>query len=202
LYSYINGVVTHKTNDTVVLENNGIGYNINTSLSTLSCLTDNNKQVKLYTYLYVREDIFSLYGFISQDELKMFLLLISVSGVGPKAALSIISTISPSKFSLCVITDDSKALTAAQGVGPKLAQRIILELKDKIKKTTLETDFQNSNLSDATTKGFDKPLKDAIEALLVLGYRKDSAYEAVKSNYQEGIELEALIKNSLKFLAR
>lgn len=201
MYSYIKGFVTERTNDSVIIENAGIGYNISTSLSTIASVTETEKEVKLYTYLYVREDIFALYGFLSKEEIKMFLLLISVSGVGPKAALSIMSTVTPSKFSLCVITDDPKSLTKAQGIGQKLAQRIILELKDKIKKESMENalDMKSSVNSDVPQ---DKAIRDAIEALLVLGYSRDKAYEAITTNYVEGIEIENLIKAALKSLAK
>jgi Holliday junction DNA helicase RuvA len=201
LYSYIKGYITEKTTDSIIIENNGIGYNIYTSFSTISSVKENEKEVKLYTYLYVREDMFSLYGFLTKEEIKMFLLLISVSGVGPKAALSIMSSVTPSKFSLTVITDDVKALTKAQGVGQKLAQRIILELKDKIKKQSLDSNFDILNTSNDEMLN-DKSIRDAVEALLVLGYNRESAYNAIKNNFEEGIELENLIKNSLKSLAR
>ena len=201
MYSYIKGFVSERTPESIILENAGIGYQINTSLPTISSLGENEEVVKIYTYLYVREDIFTLYGFLSKEEIKMFLLLISVSGVGPKAALSIMSHATPSKFSLCVISDDAKSLTKAQGIGQKLAQRIILELKDKIKKESMEyslgmTTSINSDVVE------DKSLRDAIEALLVLGYHRENAYEAVKANYIEGIEVESLIRSSLKSLAK
>lgn len=201
MYSYIKGYITETTNDSVIIENQGIGYSINTSLSTITTVCESDKEVKIYTYLYVREDIFSLYGFLTREEIKMFLLLISVSGVGPKAALAIMSTAIPSKFSLYVITDDAKSLTAAQGVGQKLAQRIILELKDKIKKESMEFSLDIKSAAN-TEVPKDKSIKDAVEALLVLGYSRDNAFEAIKINYTEGIDLESLIKNALKSLAR
>jgi Holliday junction DNA helicase RuvA len=130
LFAFIKGRLDYKHNDYIVVEANGIGYKIFTALSTIEAAGSAGDEIKLHTHLYVREDIMSLYGFLSQEELGMFELLISVSGVGPKVAISVISSVSPSKFGLAVITDDTKTLTRAQGVGNKMAQRIILELKD------------------------------------------------------------------------
>ena len=117
MYAYIKGTLAYKHNDSIVVEANGVGYKINTSLSTIESAGPEGSEVKVFTHLYVREDILSLYGFVSQEELGMFELLITVSGVGPKAAVSMISAISPSKFGLAVITDDAKTLTRAQGIG-------------------------------------------------------------------------------------
>jgi len=143
LFAYIRGRLEYKNNDFLIVESNGVGYRIFTSLSTISGIGEIGQEVKVYTYLYVREDVISLYGFLTQEELNVFELLISVSGVGPKAAVSVLSAISPSRFSLAVITDDVKTLTKAQGIGKKIAQRIILELKDKIKKEQL-TEYAQS----------------------------------------------------------
>jgi Holliday junction DNA helicase RuvA len=137
MFAYIKGKLDYKHNEYIVVEANGVGYKINTALSTIEKIGSLGDEVKVYTHLYLREDIINLYGFGSQEELGMFELLISVSGVGPKAALSVISSVPTSKFGLAVITDDVKTLTRAQGIGNKMAQRIILELKDKIKKEQL-----------------------------------------------------------------
>lgn len=201
MFAYIKGRLDYKHNDYIVVEANGVGYKIHTALSTIEAIGNVDNEVKIYTYLHVREDIMSLYGFHSQEELGMFELLISVSGVGPKAAISLLSSISPSKFGLSVITDDVKALTKAQGIGNKVAQRIILELKDKIKK---------EQLSEAGSLKEDKYLlnkessraSEAISALMVLGYTALEASRAVSAVYSDEMDLEAVIKGALKSMAR
>ncbi len=203
MYSYIKGIVTKKTDDNkIVLENNQIGYEISTSLNTISNLPTEKKQVQIFTHLYVREDIYALYGFLTTDELKMFHLLISVSGIGPKAAIAVMSTMTPSKFTLAVVTGDISTLTKAQGIGKKTAERVILELKDKVKK---ETEKLNLN-SDIEIFNNDTPdnnlAQEALEAMLVLGYSKDEALKSIKQNLKEDIDIETLIKKSLKSLSR
>ena len=133
MYYYISGTVAHVAPTFAVIDAAGVGYMINTSRNTLVSLAQ-GKQAKLYTYLNVREDAMELYGFAAEEELNCFKMLISISGVGPKAALSILSATTPAGFALSVLTGDEKVLTAAQGIGKKLAQRIILELSDKLAK--------------------------------------------------------------------
>lgn len=202
MYSYIKGIVTKKTNDLkIVIENNQIGYQINTSLNTISALPNEEKQVKIHTHLYVREDVYALYGFLTQDELKMFNLLISVSGIGPKVAIAVMSSLTPSKFTLAIVTGDITLLTKAQGIGKKTAERVILELKDKMKKDTENLNL-NSGLEDLNSAHLsDNITQEAIEALIVLGYSKESAIKAIRQNSKENIEIEELIKMSLKTLS-
>lgn len=201
MFAYIKGKLEYKHNDYIVVEANGVGYKIYTSLSTIQNVDAVGSEVKIYTYLYVREDIMSLYGFSTQEELGMFELLLGVSGVGPKAAISVASSMSPSKFGLAVITDDYKSLTKAQGVGNKMAQRIILELKDKIKKmdlvSTPSSDDETGNVGEDNSR-----FSEAISALIVLGYTASEASKAVVSVYKEDMDIEAVIKNALKSLAR
>lgn len=194
MFSYIKGTLEYIGKDYAVVDVNGVGYKIFTSVSTLgeSKVKD---QVKMYTYLHVREDVMMLYGFPNQQELEMFELLISVSGVGPKAAVSIISNIPPSKFALCLVTNDVKSLTAAQGVGSKMAQRIILELKDKIKSEQLIEETQ-----EVIVPG-NNITSEAINALMALGYSYQEAAKAVKSVEQVG-DVEGIIKMALKSLVR
>lgn len=201
MYAYIKGSLALKSNDYVVVEANGVGYKISTSLSTIDRIGAVDEIVKLYTYLHVREDNMSLYGFGTQEELGMFELLISVSGVGPKVALSIISSIAPSKFGLAVITDDTKTLTRAQGVGNKMAQRIILELKDKIKKEQLVA-VNGGKEELKQGDGDNSKVSEAVSALMVLGYTPLEASRAVAAVYSEDMELETVIKGALKGLAR
>lgn len=196
MFSYIKGKVVYKDDELLILENNGIGYNIYTSMQTLSNIEVNNNEVKIYTYMNVKEDGVKLYGFLKKEELNTFKMLISVSGVGPKVARGILSTLSPSKFSLAIITKDEKALIMAPGVGKKAAQRIILELQDKIKQEELNIIDDNTGKSLENIDGDN--IKEAISALLVLGYDYNSASNIVTKIYKEGMEVEELVKMALK----
>ena len=196
MFSYIKGKVVYKDDELLVIENNGIGYNIYTSMQTLSEITGMDKEVKIYTYLNVKEDAMQLYGFLKKEELNTFKMLLSVSGVGPKVARGILSTLSPSKFSLAVITKDEKTLTKAPGVGKKAAQRIILELQDKIKQEELNSD--DGKMVQIVENNDGENIKEAISALLVLGYDYNSASSIVTKIYKEGMEVEELVKMALK----
>lgn len=197
MFSYIKGSVEYKYLNYVVLDVNGIGYRIYSSLPTLESIPEKGEVVKLNTMLYVREDTMVLYGFISQEELGMFELLISVSGIGPKVALNAVSAISPSKFGLAIITEDIKTLTKIPGVGNKTAQRIILELKDKIDKE------QVVGKSDEVVGSLmDSHVAEAINALLVLGYTPLEARNAVKRVTSDTRDVEVVVKEALKTLVR
>jgi len=178
----------------VVIDAGGVGYAINTS-TTSAANTKRGEQTIFYTYLHVREDIFELYGFASKAELNCFKQLISVSGVGPKAALAILGTITPEKLSLCIVTGDEKALCAAPGVGKKLAQRVILELKDKI--TAVQT--EGTELPTEIVGAADN-LEDALSALIALGYQRHAAAVALKGLEKKGLTTEELIREALKKL--
>jgi len=199
LFSYIKGELAAKLADHIVVETGGIGYRLFTSLSTIQALGPVGSTVKVHTHLHVREDIMQLYGFLTQEELGMFELLLSVSGVGPKAAISIISSVSPSKFGLAVITDDAKTLTRAPGIGNKLALRIILELKDKIKKEQLAA--AGGGIAEKAAAGGDNSkVSEAVSALMVLGYTPPEASRAVAKVYSEDMDLESIIRSALKGL--
>lgn len=201
MFAYIKGRLAYKYNDYLIIEANGIGYRVFTALSTVESIGPVGDEVKVYTYLYVREDNISLYGFRTEEELGMFELLIGVSGVGPKAALSVLSSMTPSRFSLAVITDDIKALTKVQGIGNKTAQRIILELKDKINKEQLVLgEGFEPDKEDIGKEG--SRVSEAISALMILGYTSMEARKAVMSVYSEDMDLEEIIKNALKGLAK
>ncbi|AEV67886.1 Holliday junction branch migration protein RuvA [Acetivibrio clariflavus] len=201
MFAYIRGKLEYKHNDYIVVEANGVGYKIYTSLSTIQNIQPVGNEVKIYTYLYVREDVMNLYGFLTQEELGMFELLLGVSGVGPKAAISVISSMSPSKFGLSVITNDYKSLTKAQGIGSKMAQRIVLELKDKINKTELVSSFGEKDQAADEIKDNSR-FSEAVSALIVLGYTASEANKAVASVYREDMDIESVIKNALKTLVR
>ena len=155
------------------------------------------EEVTLFTYLYIREDVLDLYGFMDLSELNCFKMLLGVSGVGPKAALSILSDMSPERFALCVASGDSKSLTKAQGVGPKLAQRVVLELKDKIKGLEAAQGFIQKDIplpEDASNLG------EAISALVVLGYTQSEAAAAL-AKLDSSLPVEKLITGALRHLA-
>lgn len=191
MYYYIKGTLVQKSDNYIVVDTNGIGYMINTSLTTLNDLGSSGAEVTIYTYLHVREDAMELFGFSSQEEKNMFVHLISVSGVGPKAALSILSVASPAKFAVAVVTNDVKTITKASGVGPKLAQRIILELKDKLKTDELGIDNSEEISFDASDNR-----SEAVSALIVLGYSPADAQKAV-SKTDASLDVEEIIKKAL-----
>lgn len=201
MYAYIKGILAAKESESIIVEAGGIGYSIAAPLSTIEALGQTGQEVKVHTYLYVREDAMNLYGFATNEELGMFKLLLTVSGVGPKAALSLLSAISPSKFSLAVISNDPKTLTRAQGIGTKIAQRIILELKDKISKEQVEQSKDNGFLEEINTTGRSR-LSEAVSALMVLGYSAVEANKAIAAVYSDDLDLETIIRNALKGLAR
>ncbi|MDR0287956.1 MAG: Holliday junction branch migration protein RuvA [Clostridiales bacterium] len=200
MFEFISGTLFSKGLDYVVIENSGIGYRLNASISTISALGEPGHQATAYTYLQVKEDGLALFGFASQEELSAFNMLIGVSGVGPKVGLSILSTLSPAQFSLAVASGDYKTISKSKGVGPKLAQRILLELKDKIKKNLLASgeDFipDIEITDDAGIQG------EAVSALIVLGYSPKEAQRAVSAVYEDGKSLEDSVKQALKKLMR
>jgi len=193
VFGYIKGVITCVFDDYAIIENNGIGYIVFMPLRDLNLLKEKNN-VLVYTYFHVREDNISLYGFLDRESLNIFKMLISVSGVGPKAALSLLSNITPQEFILAVVSKDDKTLSKAQGVGKKLAQRIILELKDKFKDYDFETETEARVEIDEDIK------KEAIAALMSLGYTKQEAIDAVKNVKANNVE--DYIKCALKFLMK
>lgn len=196
IYS-ISGELTYVENSLAVVETGGVGYACKTTMNTLGKIGAPGNKVRLYTYLHVREDAVELFGFSSLAEKECFLLLISVSGVGPKAALSILSDITPEGFALCVATEDYKTLTKSQGIGAKTAQRIVLELKDKIAKESIEIPA-GSDVRVNAPKG--NNASEAVNALMVLGYSKADAAKAV-SDLPSDSPVEEMIKHGLRALA-
>lgn len=199
MFAYIKGTLEIKGNDYVVIDVNGVGYKIFAPLSTIEKLGEIGSTVKVHTHYYVREDNISLYGFYSLEELRMFELLIGVSGVGAKSANAILANITPSRFALAVITNDIKELTKLPGIGAKSAQRIILELKDKLKseEAIAESDFE---LQIASSK--DSNSSEAVAALQVLGYPVKEATKAVSSVNAEGLSVEDIIKKALLYFTK
>lgn len=203
MYAYIKGELVNRTDDYVVVENGGIGYLINCPFAISSKLGHLNESTVVYVYQSVREDDISLYGFSSPEEKDMFLLLITVSGIGPKVAQSICSQMEPDRLALAVLGGDVKALTTVKGLGKKGAERIVLELKDKLKSVSITApDDIAANVSPAAANVATGVAEDAIEALLVLGYKQADAAAAVSASYEDGISVQELIRKSLKSLAR
>lgn len=200
MFYSITGRVVHRDTQFVALETGGVAFQCSTTLSTLKTIGEKGNTATLYTYLNVREDALDLFGFATEQELECFKLLISVSGVGPKAALAILSELTPDKLALCLATGDSKSITRAQGVGPKLAQRVVLELKDKLAKG-LELPADSPEIQAAGLAAADGNAAEAVSALTMLGYSQSEAAMAV-SKLDGDLPVEALIKQALKQLAR
>lgn len=197
MYFYVSGVVVHVEPYLAVIDCNGVGYACRTTSYTLSQIKKGDK-AKLFTYLSVREDAMDLYGFVSQEELKLFRQLISVSGVGPKAALGILSSSSPANLAMSIITGDEKSLTAAQGVGKKIAQRVILELKDKLAKGQTISASGESVAGPVMTIIPQNKLSEASAALAVLGYSQAEINIALKGIDIDSQPLEQIIRLALK----
>ena len=194
IYS-VTGKLIHTENSAAVVECGGVGYLCQTTMNTLKTLKLNS-EVTLYTYLNVREDAVDLFGFATQNELATFKTLISVSGVGPKAGLSVLSELTAEQVAMAIATDDIKTITRAQGIGKKIAQRIILELKDKLAKSE---QTQSGNVQMPQTAGGN--VAKAIEALGVLGYTPADV-SPVLANFDAGLPVEQLIAMTLKQMGR
>ena len=199
MYAYIKGSLEVKTKGYVVIDVSGIGYKIFMSETAIEKLGEIGQVIKIHTYLRVREDDMSLYGFNTNEELRMFELLLSVSGIGAKSAISILSNITPSSFALAVITNDVAKMKALPGIGPKSAQRIILELKDKIKTEEAITDVETVDTKEVMIDN--EKLSEAISALQVLGYSKKEIEKALQK-VDNTLSVEEIIKIGLKNLAR
>jgi Holliday junction DNA helicase RuvA len=197
MFYYLNGTVAHVEPYMAVIDCAGVGYACRTTSYTLSQIKKGDK-AKLFTYLNVREDAMELYGFATGEELKLFQQLISVSGVGPKAALSILSSGSPASLALSIITGDEKALVAAPGVGKKIAQRVILELKDKLAKGQTISASGEAVSGPAVTIIPQNKLSEASAALAVLGYSQAEIAGALKGVDVESLPLEQIIRQALK----
>ena len=196
MISYIIGEIKYIGEDNFVIENNNIGYFINSSFNTIKTLEIKN-EFKIFTKMNVREDDISLFGFSSKDELEVFELLTSVSTIGPKNAIAILSTLNVDKIKLAIVNNDIDTLTKAKGIGKKTASRIILELIDKVKKMAINDDISISNpdIDNITSNG---EIEVAREALLNLGYQRNSIDKVLASLKDSDLSLEEIIKESLK----
>lgn len=200
MFYYIEGMVTELLPQLAVIDCGGVGYALNTTNQSLSRLRK-GECARLYTYVLVREDCFELYGFYTINEKRCFEMLIGVSGVGPRAAQSILSSSTPEALAMAIITGDERALTVAPGIGKKIAQRVILELKDKMAKETSGVTLVDTGFSSAQAVSGDK-LKDAAAALAVLGYSSGEIGHALQGLDVETLSLEDLLRQALKHMIK
>lgn len=201
MFAYIKGSLEVKTTGYVVIEANGIGYKIFMSETAIERLGEIGSIAKVHTYVRVREDDVSIFGFNTNEELRMFELLLSVSGIGAKSAISILSNISPSSFALAVISNDVATLKKLPGIGVKSAQRVILELKDKLK--TEETINENAPLQEIENAiKSDEKVSEAVSALQVLGYSRKEIELALEKIDTQALSIEDIIRKGLNNLAR
>ena len=199
MIAFVNGILDMKLNGFVVIDVAGVGYQVFMSEAAIEALGEVGNKVKIYTHYHVREDDISLYGFLTLEELNMFELLISVSGVGAKSALSILANVEPSAFALAVITNDTSKLVKIPGVGAKTAARIVLELKDKLKNQDLVND-KKEIVNNKTIQN--EELDEAISALQVLGYNRKDIEKVFEQLDISALKLEEIIKLGLKYLSR
>ena len=192
LISYIKGTVAYKGKDSVVIENHGIGYQIKVPSRVL-------EEAMLHTYLYVREDQLALFGFSSIQELETFQILLGISGIGPKAALSVLSTMSVEDLYYAVFSEDAKSIAKTPGIGPKGAKRMIIELKDKLNLEDLESVSGAEEVAPQSSSTEGDSIADTVQALVALGYSNGEAYRAVHSVPEaEKLDAEQLLKEALK----
>lgn len=199
MYAYIKGELAEKNTDHIVVEAGGIGYFIYVPVQSIDYLPDEGEQIKVYTYLYIREDAMVLYGFLTKDDLEIFKMLITVSGIGPKGGLGILSTLSADDLRFAILSGDSKTISKAPGIGAKTAQRVIIDLKDKM---SLEEAFEKKldNNVESSQKTLNSSTKnDAVMALSALGYSSAESLKAVsKVDITEDMDVEDVLKLALK----
>ena len=204
MIGYVNGELTIKAQNYVIVDVSGIGYKIFMTETAIEKL-EIGQAVKVFTYMRVMEDDISLFGFLSNDELMMFELLISVGGIGAKTAIAMLACIEPSQFAIAVISDDIDTLKKIPGVGPKSAQRIVLELKDKMKKEQQIAELTNASLEQKSKVKkiivTDSKVQEAIDALQVLGYTKKDVEKALEKIDTAELTVEAIIKQALRELS-
>ena len=200
MYAYIKGELTEINPDHIVIETGGIGYQIFITGQTFSDLPSLGEEMKVYTYLYLREDAMILYGFLTKDELELFKLLISVSGIGPKGGLSVLSVLSADDLRFAILSEDAKAIAKAPGIGAKTAQRVILELKDKL---SLEEAFEKKteHVQRKESDGNHQIKNDAVLALTALGYSQTESLKAVSAiEITDTMDVESVLKAALKHM--
>lgn len=201
MIGFVKGVIADFEENLVIVEVNGIGVNVYCTGQTLSNIGGVGSAIKLHTYLNVKEDSMTLYGFLTKEDLKIFKLLITVNGIGPKGALSILNAITPDELRFAILAGDSKAIAKAPGIGAKTAGRVILDLKDKLSvEEALESKLGNSHSFVESQQN--NNTRDAIEALTALGYSPTEALKAVNQvNAEPDMDTEAILKAALKYIS-
>lgn len=201
MIAFVNGIIDDITDENVVVDVGNVGVNVRISTGTAARLPGVGGKVRLYTFTQVREDAFSLYGFLSRDDLEIFKRLIAVNGIGQKAGLAILSVMSADDLRFAVLSGDSAAIARAPGIGKKTAERVILDLKDKIspEDTLVHRQMQQTQAAPEASPGNDKARNEAVEALIALGYSATDALRAVKSvSDADGMDVEMILKSALK----
>lgn len=202
MFSYIRGELVEILKDAIVIETNLIGYHISMPLSTIDALSGIGQQIKIYTYLYVKEDAMVLYGFLTKDDLQIFKLLIGVSGIGPKGALALLSVLTPDDLRFAVIAEDSKTISKAPGIGIKTAKRVILELKDKLSLIDAFMEEAGYDPGALSANSLKNVKSEAIQALVALGYSSGEAAKVLNGiEITEEMTVEELLKAALKNIA-
>lgn len=201
--SYIRGMLAEKAGDMIVVEAGQVGFGIRVPMTVLESLPPLGEEVRIYTHMQVKEDDMSLYGFLNRQDLEMFRQLIGVNGIGPKGALAILSALRPDDLRLAILTGDARAISRAPGIGAKTAQRIILDLKDKVSAEEMIASMEAEKGTGAVAAPLaGEASREAVEALVALGYSNLEASKAVKSvQTTEDMDAEAVLKASLKYLA-
>ena len=202
MIAYLKGTLEEIGNDYIVVDVNNIGYLVKVSLRVIEGLPSVGNQIKIHTYTYVREDVLALYGFLTKDDLQMFLLLLGVNGVGPKGALGILSVFSAQELRVAIISQDSKTISKAPGIGAKTAQRMLIDLKDKVSVEETFEKMGEQNVTVASSKTSTSGARgDAIEALTALGYSASESMKAVNAvEITEDMSSDVILKLALKHL--
>ena len=201
MIAFVNGIVEDYTEDSVILDVNGIGYEVKISADTASALPSVGEKMKLYTYTYVREDAFCLYGFLTRDDLEIFKKLITVSGIGPKGGLAVLSVMSADDLRFAILSGDAKMIATAPGIGKKTAERVILDLRDKIsmEDTMIHRQMTEQDMQQSAAGEDNRIRTEAVEALTALGYSAQEALQAVKKvTLTDDMDVEAVLKAALK----
>lgn len=201
MFYSLQGVLLRADQSFAAVDCGGVGFRCSITSSTYRALPKAGERVMLYTHLVVKDDALDLYGFVTEQEKDCFRLLTSVSGVGPKVALAILSDLTPDQLALSIASGDSKAITRANGVGPKLAQRLILELKDKIAGAAVISSEKGSELQNISVTAGHEPVAEACAALVTLGYSQSEAMQ-VLGRLDPDLPLEDLVRGALKLLSR
>lgn len=198
MYAYITGTIVEKNNEGIIIENNGIGYNIFMPKSKIDIIPDEGMEARIFTYTLVREDAFLLYGFAKREELNIFKKLISVSGIGPKGALSILSTLTVEELVIALANRDAAAISKAPGVGKKSAERLVIDLNDKVSKEEIKVSIDDV---DKPSDDMTSAMNEAIEAMLALGFSAKISKEAVEEAAKRANnDTSSILREALKFI--